>query len=239
MLKGVKLNPSKLIFIGLPGSGKSSAAALLAKKHNLMLCAVDDKVKETLNAYTAKAIGEVSPYSAELDLLQESFIVQGCKSELVRKAFKREGFEKHSIAFMTLLSEPYWRQVEATIAACLIRAHPECLFDLGGSQVFNSGVQKAAKDMEFHFVYLDADEETVLRNICTLQPNGKPRWQFISNYQKAGDGWQVLAQDHRRDRVTRYEAIADETVTVDKTLTVDEIVDDAERLVCGGSSLRI
>ena len=233
------MNPSKIIFIGLPGSGKSSAAALLATKHDLKLCVVDDKVKETLNAYAAKAIGDLSPYSAELDLLQVKFINQGCQLELVRKAFHREGFEKHSLAFMTLLGEPYWRTVEATIAECLLRAYPEYLFDLGGSQVFDAGVQKAAKDMDFHFVYLDADEETVLRNLSTIQPNGKQRWQIVSIYQKAGNEWPILVQEHRRERVSRYEAIADETLSVDKTMAVDDIVDEAERLVCGGSSLRI
>ncbi|MDP1602123.1 MAG: AAA family ATPase [Legionella sp.] len=222
---------SKIIFIGLPGAGKSSVSAQLAEKHTLFSCSSDAIIKKVLNDYTNNTLSPESIYFKKLTELKATFINNGFDAEKVESAFQRQGYEKHSSAFMTLLNEPCWREVEATITASLINEHPDYMFDLGASQILNDLVKEAIRDNDFHLVYLDADEIAIEHHLLTPQIDGKPRWQSISNYQKAGDGWLSLAQEHRQTRGPQYADIADEAILVHENTSIDELVEAVEQLV--------
>lgn len=104
---------SKIIYIGLPGAGKTSAATQLAKTHDLIVCSSDIEIKKILNDYKNNCLDHGSPYGIKLNELKEQFKKEGLDSIKVEQAFQCEGHEKHSSAFMSLLGEPYWRRVEA------------------------------------------------------------------------------------------------------------------------------
>lgn len=136
MKKGVILPAPKVIFIGLPGVGKTTVATKVSEDTSSTLLSVDAKVKDILSAYMTNSLDPL--YHNTLEELRLKFINQGCNKEAVNIAFKRKDFPKHSSAFMKYLGEPFWRKVEATIAALLLENESDCIFDLGASQIFNS-----------------------------------------------------------------------------------------------------
>jgi shikimate kinase len=116
---------------------------------------------------------------------------------------------------MKLLGEPKWRELEAAIAADFLKTEEDCVFDLGGSQPLNPTVQKVCKEVGIAFVYLKADHETICAHLDQEQNDGRPKWQHISNYQAAGiEGWRLLALNHRNERESLLEALADLTIDV-------------------------
>ncbi len=226
------MNISKIIFIGLPGAGKSSVSTQLAQQYSLHLCSSDVEIKKVLNQPQNNASDLRPLFDEKLAELKKDWIRKGLDSDKVERAYRRDGYEKHSTAFMEILSEPLWREVEATIAAVLINLNPEYMFDLGASQVLNDLVRKALADNGFVLVYLDADEASIEQHLSTPQDNGEPRWQCISNYKQAGDNWRELAKSHRETRAAEYEKMADATIKIHQYMSIDDVIAEVEQLDC-------
>ncbi len=213
------------IFIGLPGAGKTTVLKAITQTP---LFIMDDEIKKRLNKLVENPLArEQLTKCATDDDVVNSFCAKWSQQfgqELAIKALLRESFPKHSSAIMKYLGEAQWRELEAALAADLIKQEQQpCAFDLGGSQPLNKTIQLVCRDKRKKFVYLKADHDTICDHLSRIQPDGRPRWQHISNYQAKGDAWKALSQAHREEREAKLQAIADITIDISH-LALEEMV---------------
>ena len=202
---GEKLQVQKFpVFIGLPGSGKSTATMVL---------------QEHLNQHGA---------GYEI-IITDDFIVsalQNRENEIVKQFCMLTGiniddqvFSSSSPtgAFINLHTEDMFRWFEEMVVLDLIQRYQgKALFDLGDKVPFRKAVIEQLKARGAHLVYLDVSHETIIERL-SKDNAWKDRGIYL-NAQNSGSGWIELALKHRQERTSIYQRLADTAVDADGKL---------------------
>ncbi|PIZ04438.1 MAG: hypothetical protein COY58_04180 [Gammaproteobacteria bacterium CG_4_10_14_0_8_um_filter_38_16] len=200
-----------IVFIGLLGSGKSTASQTLLQKlqqknPTANLVSTDERILEVIR-------DRANPIILSFQKAQGIDIDPSVSES-----------DSPTATFITLYGEPVFRQLEAQIVLSMVaNAKENIYFDLGGKTPILEGVAHALKRQGVIFVFLNVSHETILAH---LSKNNA--WSTRGIYkiaEESGSGWQQLALEHREDRIPKYSAVADITIEADNK-TPEMIIDE-------------
>lgn len=201
--------PIKIAFIGLLGSGKSTASTELLKIMNrngdgYELLSTDETVVSRMQ----------NPSDPIILAFQKKWGFS--MDEAIFTA------ESPTATFIERYGESRFRSLEAMIVMSLIEQSTEKqFFDLGGKVPLIENLSSKLKSKGFILVYLEVNADTIEARM-SRHDLWKTRGIFKLAEEK-GNGWRAAASKQREDRADKYRAIADIVIQADAK-TPEEIV---------------
>lgn len=185
------ISKHKFILIGLPGVGKSTTLKKcieLFKRKGITCClqSSDDIIKQRFK-------------------MDDAIILKFQKYTGIKVPEEIFNAENPVLKFMEKFGEePIFRDLEAMFVEDILKnSSQQDWFDLGGKAPLRNSIKNTLNDHQIVPIFLYAEHETILQRLA----NGV--WKKRSNYLAAGEakidsGWNILAEQHRKERLEKY-----------------------------------
>jgi len=198
---------TKFLLIGLPGTGKTTSFLECVKNLN----------KRGIDCICISTDGFINTRIKPTDPV----IIKYEEDHSIRIPPVIFAASNPSGAFIsTYGEEPAFRDLEERFLIDIMRTSSEReWFDLGGKAFMRAGSVKATEDKKIVPIFLYAEHDTIISRLEKDEGwRQRPNYVNAASKSKDGNGWMLLAEQHRSERLEKHISSAKIIIAVEKNV---------------------